>query len=166
LDRADSFTDFVLGWGQDANGEIYLLANATGIPFGSSGIVYRVSPPLTNPGNDEGGDDGGGGGGGGCFIATAAYGSYLDPHVKTLRRFRDQYLLTNYPGEWFVEYYYQHSPPIADYIRERETLRTMVRSLLIVVVYSIEYPVAAFLVVLLPPLIVARKRKRRKDRVL
>jgi len=56
LDRADSFTDFVLGWGQDANGEIYLLANATGIPFGSSGIVYRVSPPLTNPGNDEGGD--------------------------------------------------------------------------------------------------------------
>jgi hypothetical protein len=97
-----------------------------------------------------------------CFIATAAYGSYLDPHVNTLRRFRDQYLLTNSPGEWFVGVYYQYSPPIADYIRERETLRTMVRSVLTVVVYSIEYPAVAGLVVLLVPLVVTRQRRRRK----
>lgn len=107
-----------------------------------------------------------GGGSSSCFIATAAYGSYLDPHVKTLRRFRDQYLLTNVPGEWFVRIYYQHSPPIADYIRERETLKTIVRSVLTVAVYSIEYPVLAGLVLLLPPLMVIRQRKRRKNQIL
>jgi hypothetical protein len=36
-----------------------------------------------------------GGGGGGCFIATAAFGSYVEPNVKLLRDFRDHYLLTS-----------------------------------------------------------------------
>jgi hypothetical protein len=94
-------------------------------------------------------DDDDGGGGGGCFIATAAYGSYLDPKVKILRDYRDRQLLTNAVGTEFVEFYYRHSPPIADYIRERETLRAIVRSLLTVVVYSIEYPVVALLLLFL-----------------
>jgi hypothetical protein len=118
--------------------------------------VYIIS-------NDE--NDSGGGGSGGsidCFIATAAYGSYLAPHVLSLRRFRDQHLLTNSAGQWFVEFYYRHSPPIADYIRDREALRAVVRSGLTLVVYSIEYPVAAGLILVLPPLILMRHRKRRK----
>ncbi len=70
---------------------------------------------------------GGGNGGGGCFIATAAYGSPLAPELDTLRKFRDQYLLTNQLGQLFVAQYYQYSPPLADYIRERENLRKIIR---------------------------------------
>ena len=70
-------------------------------------------------------------GGGGCFIATAAYGSYEAPYVELLREFRDQYLLTNEPGQWFVEQYYSYSPPIADWIRDREAVKSAVRVLLL-----------------------------------
>ncbi len=33
----------VLGFGEDAAGEIYLLANATGTPFGQTGVVRRIA---------------------------------------------------------------------------------------------------------------------------
>ena len=49
------------------------------------------------------------GGGKNCFIATAAYGSYLDSHVDTLRSFRDQYLETNPLDSAFVSLYYKVS---------------------------------------------------------
>ena len=35
----------VMGFGQDANGEIYLLANSTATPFGDTGVVLRIAPP-------------------------------------------------------------------------------------------------------------------------
>lgn len=34
----------VLGFGQDAEGEVYLMANVTGIPFGTGGVVLRIAP--------------------------------------------------------------------------------------------------------------------------
>ena len=74
---------------------------------------------------------GGGGGGGGCFIATAAYGTPLDKDVDTLRHFRDNYLLTNTPGQKFTELYYKYSPPVAKRIRASETLKKWTRASLI-----------------------------------
>ncbi len=66
-----------------------------------------------------------------CFIATAAYGSNLEPEVLLLRRFRNHYLLTNQIGRAAVDLYYNLSPPAADYIRRHERLKPVVRVLLL-----------------------------------
>jgi len=89
------------------------------------------------------------GGGGGCFIATAAYGSALHPHVESLRRFRDRHLLTNRVGQALVGLYYRYSPPLADLIAKRPVLRAATRALLWPVVMAVVHPVpAAFIAVL------------------
>jgi hypothetical protein len=66
----------------------------------------------------------------GCFIATAAYGTAMEPEVQTLRDFRDNHLLTNSVGTVFVNTYYTVSPSIADFIREHDTLRAVTRGAL------------------------------------
>ncbi|HEX2212628.1 MAG TPA: CFI-box-CTERM domain-containing protein [Mycobacterium sp.] len=114
-------------------------------------------PPPTD-------NDNGGGGGGGCFIATAAYGSYLQPDVKVLRHFRDEYLLTNTPGRAFVEFYYEHSPAIADYIAQRDDLRFAVRLGLSPVVYAIKEPAATVLILLALALLWTQRRRNRSVR--
>ncbi|MDH5784448.1 MAG: hypothetical protein OEZ16_02435 [Chromatiales bacterium] len=98
--------------------------------------------------------------GGYCFIATAAYGSYLDPDVAVLRKFRDDYLKTNALGSWFVEFYYEHSPPIANYIAQHEALRAIVRWMLTPIVYGVKYPVITLLLMLM----LARKFVKRYQR--
>jgi lysophospholipase L1-like esterase len=74
------------------------------------------------------------GGGGGCFIATAAYGSLMEPHVKILREFRDNFMLGNTAGRVFVRLYYMYSPPIADFIAKDDDLKAFVRVCLLPVV--------------------------------
>ena len=106
----------------------------------------------------------GGGGGGACFIATAAYGSYLDPHVMVLRQFRDNILLTNTPGRAFVKFYYANSPVIAQIISESEGLRFATRAVLTPVVYVMAYPAEALIIFLagLLILLLAIERRRKK----
>jgi hypothetical protein len=91
----------------------------------SSYVAASVLPEAAAGGGDDGG------GGGGCFIATAAFGSYMEPQVTTLRTFRDQYLLTNAPGMAFVHAYYRLSPPMADFIAQHDTLRAVTRGALL-----------------------------------
>lgn len=67
----------------------------------------------------------------GCFVATACYGSYSAPEVMILRRFRDRIMMKSIIGRAFVTAYYCVSPPIADFISKKQTLKSIVRVLLI-----------------------------------
>jgi hypothetical protein len=62
-----------------------------------------------------------------CFIATAAYGTPMAKEIQILREFRDEYLLTNPPGQALVGIYYRVSPPIAEFITEHPSLKPIVR---------------------------------------
>jgi len=63
----------------------------------------------------------------GCFIATAAYGTPMAEEIEILRKFRDEYLLTNPLGQALVDLYYKVSPPIAEFITEHPSLKPIVR---------------------------------------
>ncbi len=96
-------------------------------PGGGSSNNATFTISTTAPSSGGGGT---GSGGGGCFIATAAHGSAMAQDVRYLRAFRDEYLMTNAAGRKFVNLYYQFSPPVAEFIRKRDTLRTAARWML------------------------------------
>jgi hypothetical protein len=66
----------------------------------------------------------------GCFVATAAYGSALQPQVAALRRVRDRLLGANALFTAGAELYYRSGPAAADVLRRSETARAAVRGLI------------------------------------
>jgi len=71
------------------------------------------------------------GNGGGCLIATAAYGSEMAPQVQLLREIRDNQLMNTESGSVFMntfsDVYYSFSPIIADYERENQLFKEVVK---------------------------------------
>jgi len=76
-----------------------------------------------------------------CFIATAAFGSHLDPEVRQLRHFRDNVMLASPTGSALVTFYYASAPPIARYISVHPAARAVVRALLTPVAAATQAPV-------------------------
>jgi hypothetical protein len=112
-----------------------------------------VQPPAAS--------DSSGGSGNGCFIATAAYGSAMAEEVVTLRRCRDDYLTKNRAGREFVRLYYEYSPAVADYTRERDSVRAVVRWGLWPVVSVVKHPAPVMIVVLGLAFLIIRIRRIR-----
>jgi hypothetical protein len=71
---------------------------------------------------------------GGCFIAGAAFGSSVGPHVDVLRAFRSRYLENGRIGRTVVRIYDDYSPGIAEFISKNRAARTLVRWSLLPVV--------------------------------
>jgi len=79
------------------------------------------------------------GGGGGCFIATCVYGTPMAEEVKILKQFRDRFLMKSVCGRNFVKFYYVISPKIADFIRNKPILKSLVRIYLKPLIYILQH---------------------------
>lgn len=101
--------------------------------WGGPGAPAPVSP-VPNPSCPEST----GGGSSKCFVATAAYGAH-SIEVLTLRAFRDQCLLPNSLGRFFVALYERLSPPAAAHIAKSRVLRAITRKLVVSPAYLIAY---------------------------
>jgi Ca2+-binding EF-hand superfamily protein len=99
-----------------------------------------------------------------CFIATAASDTPLAPEIDTLRRFRDDYLLTNGAGTMFVDAYYRVSPPLADWIAGHPVAALLVRILMVPVLILtalwMQSPILTVTLLVLTGLCFRRVRRR------
>jgi len=146
------------GWSWDASGKTETIT----ITMDSDKSIKASFIKKPTNGDDQGG---------GCFIATAAYGSPLHPHIDILRQFRDKYLMTNKLGRKFVAMYYKYSPSVAERIAKCKILKVFIRIQLLPLValgYSMVYfgPInTAFVSVLMLPIFLiqySRRKFRRK----
>jgi hypothetical protein len=161
--RIQKFTPtgaFITKWGSYGPGSGQF-DGPRGLAFGPDGNIYvadtgnqriQVFTPVSSPSVPADTADIS------CFIATAAFGSTLDPHVRVLRDFRDRVLARSPGGRALIEFYYAWSPPMAAFIARHEGLRTAVRWALTPLVYTIEYPLLlGFLVIPMAAMAIRRR---------
>lgn len=74
---------------------------------------------------------------GGCFVATAVFGGYDVPEVRTLRRFRDERLSKSPGGRWFIRSYYSVGPHLASAVNGKPRVKRVLRVALGMAVRSI-----------------------------
>ena len=114
-----------------------------------------------------GGASDGDGDGNDCFIATAAYGTPLHPHLGLLREFRERYLRTSSAGRLFLSIYERYGPSLAALIQRYDILKGLTRiallpvlGLCILILHTGPLPLIAFSVALCV-LVVYRVRRKR-----
>lgn len=72
-----------------------------------------------------------------CFVATATYGGIDHPNVRFLRKFRDDCLMQTPAGRSFVGWYWREGPRLARWVGGSETLKSVSRCALSVLVAGI-----------------------------
>lgn len=120
------------GWSGDATGT-----------FSSIEIVMdsdkSITANFTKESGDDGKDESGDDGGGSCFVATACFGTSMAEEVKILCAFRDQCLSTSATGKALVKFYDYYSPKVANFIKDKELPKMIVRESLKPVIWIISW---------------------------
>ncbi|MDX6694129.1 MAG: uncharacterized protein QOF02_1732 [Blastocatellia bacterium] len=65
-----------------------------------------------------------------CFVATAVFETDDCPELDSLRKFRDQRLLTNPTGRAFVNFYYLSGPHLARAVSRSPRAKLLIKNLL------------------------------------
>lgn len=98
-----------------------------------------------------------------CFIATAAFGSPLHPHVVALKKFRGDFLMPYSWGRSFVRWYYKTGPAWAQWIQQSSPRLFWTRILLTPVILfaylMIYWPWTLFAAIFAVTLYFIRQRK-------
>jgi hypothetical protein len=62
-----------------------------------------------------------------AYGATGPFSSRSHSHLNILRNFRDHYLINNFFGKKFVDFYYKHSPAVASFISKHKFMKNIVK---------------------------------------
>jgi hypothetical protein len=98
------------------NGLVYSFAVVAVDESGNVSVVSEVvdaTPQETTDFAENYAEAGGQERGGFCFVATAVYGDYDHPQVRSFRRFRDGVLARSPEGRAFTRFYYAHGRALA-----------------------------------------------------
>jgi hypothetical protein len=135
--RHATLREALMGWCKPLGGHAYESGWSKGDCTTAKGDYLEDNP---NPTPSDGGIPGADKPKPGCFIATAAYGSPLEPEVQLLRRFKDDVLMKTRAGARFFENFYRPyervSPAIVEIMEQDPQIRALVRWIVVTPVVS------------------------------